>query len=139
MDILLQIYIKIKKIKKCKVHRLIALTFLPNPENKPTVDHIDRNKENNNLSNLRWASYKEQGQNKSNASLKEATKKAKLVNSKKVQCRDLKNHSILIKEFNSVTEAAQLMFNDIQKKSGISACARGERKSAYNYYWCYIE
>jgi len=46
------------------VHRLIAETFLDNPENKPTVDHIDRNRENNNLANLRWATYSEQQQNR---------------------------------------------------------------------------
>lgn len=36
------------------VHRLVALAFLPNPENYPEVDHIDRDKLNNNISNLRW-------------------------------------------------------------------------------------
>ena len=35
-------------------HRLLALTFIPNPDNLPFVDHIDRNKTNNSLSNLRW-------------------------------------------------------------------------------------
>ena len=47
------------------VHRLIAEAFLENPEGKPTVDHIDRNRENNRLENLRWASYWDQQQNRS--------------------------------------------------------------------------
>ena len=45
------------------VHRLMAETFLPNPHNKPTVDHIDRNPSNNFLSNLRWATQSEQNEN----------------------------------------------------------------------------
>lgn len=46
------------------IHKLVAETFIPNKENKPTVDHIDRNKTNNNVSNLRWATYKEQIKNR---------------------------------------------------------------------------
>lgn len=41
--------------KAFMVHRLVALTYIANPHNYPEVDHIDRNKENNNVDNLRWA------------------------------------------------------------------------------------
>ena len=46
------------------VHRLVAKEFIDNTENKPTVDHIDKNRQNNCLGNLRWATHKEQNSNK---------------------------------------------------------------------------
>lgn len=43
-----------------KVHRLVAIAFIPNPEGKKTVDHINMDKKLNRKSNLRWATQKEQ-------------------------------------------------------------------------------
>ena len=46
------------------IHRLIAEYYIPNPENKPEVDHIDRDKINNNIENLRWVSSQENSENR---------------------------------------------------------------------------
>lgn len=50
---------KNNKSEKVTIHRLLAEAFIPNPEKKKTVDHIDGNRKNNVLENLRWATYSE--------------------------------------------------------------------------------
>lgn len=45
------------------IHRLVALAYIDNPDNKPTVDHIDHNRHNNCVSNLRWVTATENNSN----------------------------------------------------------------------------
>ena len=52
------------KVKTFGIHQLLALTYIPNTDNKPEVDHIDQNTSNNSLSNLRWATRGEQNENR---------------------------------------------------------------------------
>lgn len=43
----------------CFIHRLVAEAFIPNPENKPFIDHINGNRADNRVENLRWVSHRE--------------------------------------------------------------------------------
>jgi len=52
------------KESKFLVHRLLAIHFIPNPENKPVVDHKDGVTTNNSLSNLRWVTHRENCNNR---------------------------------------------------------------------------
>lgn len=61
--IYLQVTLYGNQIKQPLVHRLVAEAFIPNPENKPEVDHIDCNATNNAASNLRWVSHTENNNN----------------------------------------------------------------------------
>jgi hypothetical protein len=83
-------------IEKYPLHRLVAFTFLENPENKPVVNHIDGNKTNNSVNNLEWCTIAENNQHNHNIGLIKSYK------------RKIGQYTIdgeLVKEFNSIVEA----------------------------------
>ena len=53
-----------RKTINCKVHRLLAIHYIPNPDNTPCVDHINGNKKDNRLENPRWVDKSENGLNR---------------------------------------------------------------------------
>lgn len=138
-----QVHLITNEDKLYLVHRLVAMTYLDNPENKPTVDHINRIRSDNRVENLRWATHKEQYENQDNSYFKEHQLEiaglggSKL--SKGVEMRDKDNHSILYKTFPSSYQAAIQEFGDKNKNSLINRCANGKKPSAYGYWWCFVK
>lgn len=125
------------KQKVFEVHRLIAKTFIPNPENKSQVNHIDGNKTNNNIENLEWVTAQENIVHAFKHGLNKGSKPwlgktgAKHNKSKPIIRCDLNWNEL--EEYPSVTEASKLYGN----LSHISACARGERKTCAGFKWKY--
>ena len=79
------------KMLKCLIHRLVAITFLENTENKRTVNHIDGVKTNNRVDNLEWATLSEQHKHAVDSGLKakgEQHGRAKLTEAKVREIRD---------------------------------------------------
>lgn len=132
------------KRKNFKIYTLIALTYIPNPENKPTVDHIDRNKLNNDISNLRWATMEEQQKNRDFDAMKnhclkihhKAVENAAIANSKSVAMYDMELHDLL-EVFQSAYQAAKIKFNNPNNASLITRNCKGKCNSAYGYFWQY--
>jgi hypothetical protein len=118
--------IRINK-KNYSVHRLVAITFLNNPDNKPTVNHIDKNKHNNKLENLEWATYSEQKKHSQN----------KIVNNYRGIWKIDINTNEKIKKYNTIKEAGLEINGKEDSFKNISSCALGKTKSAYGFKWEY--
>ena len=120
------------------VHILVAESFLQNPLNKKEVDHIDTDKTNNRLDNLRWCTRRENCENAiSYARMVESKKQNPLYGDKNHYSRRVSQYDIdgnFISEFESCGDA--LRKTGISKGS-IQLCASGKRKSAGGYVWKY--
>lgn len=116
-----------KERKNRFIHRLLGQAFIPNPLNKPHINHIDGNKQNNSLSNLEWATNKENSQHAVLMGLTTFTHSEKPV----IQI-DLEGN--IIATFKSLQEA-----ENITKvcKQNISKVVRGLRPRAGNFMWKY--
>ena len=110
--------------KKCKVHRLVAQTFIPNPNNLQEVNHKDEDKTNNYVQNLEWCDVK-YNINYGTRTKRQAEKLSNPV-------LQYTKYGVFVREWKST--------RDVERNLGyfhsyISNCCNGKCKSAYDFIW----
>lgn len=125
------------KRKVFYIHRLVAMMFIPNPENKPCVDHIDCNIYNNNVTNLRWVTQRENVHNPlTRIHAKENF--VPLFNELNGRSTPIVRISLCDNE-NTKTYPSQCEAKrEGYSQGAISACCRGKLKSYKGYKWMYL-
>jgi hypothetical protein len=113
------------------VHRLVAKAFIPNPENKLTVNHINHNTYDNRVENLEWNTSKEQNEH----NYETETEKRQTNRARSVVCFD-KLTKQQIKEFRSLSEASTWL-NGNCDSTNVASCLAGIRGSLNNGWGCH--
>ena len=119
------------KNKTYQVHRLVAKSFIPNPDNLPQINHIDENPSNNNVENLEWCNSK-YNNNFGNRNKRIAES---LTNGKKSKTIDqFSLDGNFIRTWQSMMQVVRELGFPI---SSISYCCNGKLKSVGNFIWKY--
>lgn len=116
--------------KTIVVHRLVAIAFIPNPENKPQINHKDGNKINNVASNLEWCTSSENNKHRYATGLHVQAKGKTDNQSKPILQMDLQGN--IIREWASQNEARREMG---YKQGSISECCSNKRRTANGFKW----
>ncbi len=118
-------------------HRVMAITFLPNPNNYPIINHKDSNPANNNLDNLEWCdySYNEKYAYKFNGKVNPQQGKVGKLNwkSKPINQFDMQGNFVAYWESAGLAAKTLGFYQDY-----ISSCCRGEKESAYGFLWKFV-